>query len=134
MGLSAKGVLERGSKGYLKEAKEVFLFWLFLCRERGCSYCTVRKKEHRYLRGRYVVNRKRYHWGSPGQLPKEPQKRADSLREGLVAKLLILVALKNNLMGWIVKYYSAFPGLAETTNTNYVCATAQLIFTSKNNS
>lgn len=67
-------------------------------------------------------------------MPKEHQTRADSLREGLVAKLLILVALKNNLVGWIVKYYSAFPGLAETTNTNYVCATAQLIFTSKNNS
>lgn len=65
------------------------------------------------------------------------QKRADSLREGLVAKLSILVALKNNLMGWITKYCSAFPGLAEMTNTDDVCVTAQLmcvLFTSKNNS
>lgn len=57
-------------------------------------------------------------------MPGEHQKRADSLREGLVAKPLILVALKNNLMGWIVKYCSAFPGLAEMTNTDNVCVTA----------
>lgn len=41
--------------------------------------------------------------------------------------LLILVAWKNNLMGWIVKYCSAFPALAEGRNTDYVCVTAQLM-------
>lgn len=56
-------------------------------------------------------------------MPGEHQKKADSLREGLVAKPLILVALKNNLMGWIVKYCSAFPG-PEMTNTDNVCVTA----------